>query len=588
MASPTGDGPDAGGGRAWRQVALVLSIGACAGLAAAALLLARDEGDERRPAPATATAPLRLTEVAAEAGLDFHHGAFRTAAPPEAQAMLGGGLCWIDVDGDGWLDLYAVDSTTDLERATGNLPGPPRNRLYLNDGGRFVDVSRGSGADLAMRGNGCVAADLDRDGDSDLLVTAVGPSALLWNDGDGTFTEGAADADAGLDGSGWYAGAAVGDVNGDGWPDVFLAGYVDMNAPIPSATQGFPNTYQGVRDLLFLSDGATGDGHPTFREVGIEAGIEAAGFEYGLGAVLSDFDRDGDLDLYVANDTNPNRLYENVPWPGGAEADPYGLGFRLGERAASAGVADPNAGMGIAAQDYDGNGRPDIVVTNARDQGHGVFRGQTLDLAAPAFFDARADFDDAFDASFTGFGASWADFDLDADLDLLLANGAIPVLRPRRDAEPMQLFQNGAAQGDATSFVDASREVGLLRATPRIGRGLALADYDNDGDVDAAVGSIGGPIALLRNDVRGGSWLEVSLDPPVPGAEVTVVLPDGRELRRVSLAGSSYLSSEDPRVHFGLGGAETVREVVVRLPGRDEQRLGAIEANRLVTVEVER
>ncbi len=167
-----------------------------------------------------------------------------------------------------------------------------------------------------------------------------------------------------------------------------------MDSPVAGATQGFPNTYTGVRDLLYLNDGRAEGGRVTFREVGMEAGLEVASFEYGLGALFSDLDGDGDLDLYVANDTKPNRLYDNVPWPGGAEADPAGLGFRFEELAARAGVADPNAGMGVAGADYDGDGRADLFVTNARGQVHGVFHGEDSDVDRPVL--RRT------------FGASWA------------------------------------------------------------------------------------------------------------------------------------------------------------------------------------
>jgi hypothetical protein len=528
-------------------------------------------------------AALRLEDVAGQVGLDFRQGAFRFGVSNDVVAMMGGGLCWIDYDRDGWLDLYVVNSYAERQSDRWEQEGGlPRSALFHNEGGTFVDASAGSGADLAVRGNGCVAADLDLDGWTDLYVTTTGTSALLWNDGDGTFTEGA--EAAGVDAFGWHAGAAVGDVNDDGWPDLFVAGYADLNTPIPSATQGFPNTYAGVRDLLYVSDGRTDDGRVTFRELGVEAGLEAAKFAYGLGAVFSDLDRDGDLDLYVANDTNPNRMYENVPWPGGAEADPAGLGFRFEERAASAGVADPNAGMGIAAADYDGDGRSDLFVTNARGQEHAAYRSQPLTGNAPAFVDSRSEVVQPFDGSFTGWGVTWTDLDLDTDLDLVLANGAVPVTDLKADAEPTQVLESRAAQGVPGAFQEASAVV-LEGARASVGRGSAAADFDNDGDLDVAVNSIGGPLVLLRNTAGTGNWLEVVVSEFRPGTEVTAVLPDGRELRRELQAGSSYLSSEDPRLHFGVGEARRVRELVVRFPDGVEMRLGGVAANQVVDVE---
>ena len=537
------------------------------------------EGTEDR-ASAASRGELQFVDVAGKVGLDFRHGAFRWDVTPDPPAMMGGGVCWLDYDGDGWLDLFAVNSFAEAEaprwREAGGLP---ETALYRNEEGEFVDVSAESGANLAVRGNGCVAADLDVDGDTDLYVTTARVNALLWNDGDGTFTEGA--VAAGVAAYGWRTGAAAGDVNGDGWPDLFVAGYADLSNPTAGASKGFPNTYLGVRDLLFLSNGPVDAGRVTFREVGMEAGLEAARFEYGLGALFSDLDRDGDLDLYVANDTNPNRLYENVAWPGGAKADPAGLGFRFGERAASAGVADPNAGMGIAGGDYDSDGRADLFVTNARGQLHAAFRSLPPDASEPSFEDSRADFEPALSDALTGWGASWADFDLDTDLDLVVVNGDVPVTDLSADAQVVQLFEND----DTGRFGDLTRQVGLDAVGPIPGRGGATADYDNDGDLDVAVGSIGGDLVLLENTGAGGNWLEVELEGFHPGALVTAVLPDGRELVREVRAGSSYLSSEDPRCHFGLGDAGEVSELVVRWPGGGESRLTAVDGNQLVRVE---
>jgi len=302
-------------------------------------------------------------------------------------------------------------------------------------------------------------------------------------------------------------------------------------------------------------------------------------FERGLGALFSDLDRDGDLDLYVANDTDPNRLYENVPWPGGVEADPAGLGFRFEERAAGAGVADPNAGMGIAAGDYDGDGREDLFVTNARSQVHAVYRSAPPDENEPSWLDVRSELGPSFSGS-TGWGVSWADLDLDADLDLLLVNGDVPVTDLEADAEPVQVFENLGAG----SFGDIGTAAGLDTVGRLLARGSAAADYDNDGDVDVAVATIGGDLVLLENTGTGGNWLEVALEGFHPGATVTAVLPDDRKLVREVLAGSSYLSSEDPRLHFGLGDAGTVR-LVVRWPRGEETTLDEVGANQVVVVE---
>jgi hypothetical protein len=526
--------------------------------------------------------PLELTDVAQAVGLNFRQGVFRWGASPDPSSMMGSGICWLDYDEDGWLDLFVVNSYTEREVSRWkNAGGLPRTALFHNVEGKFADVSAASGANLAVRGNGCVAADLDLDGHTDLYVTSARESVLLWNNGDGTFTEGA--RAAGVAVYGWHSGAAVGDVNRDGRPDLVVAGYTDLNAPRPEATQGFPQTFLGVRDLLFLNEGRTSGGHARFREVGRKAGLEVANFEHGLGVLLSDFERDGDLDVYVANDADPNRLYENVAWPGGAEADPAGLGFRFEERAGAAGVADPNAGMGIAGGDYDGDGRTDLFVTNAREQVHAVFRSKPPDENDPSYDDVRTDLGVDLGGS-TGWGVSWADLDLDTDLDLLFVNGHVPITNLAGDRELVRAFGNLTAQGMAGRFEDLGAQTGLDKVGPLLARGSAAADYDNDGDLDVAISTVGGRLVLLRNAHAGGTWLEVNLVGFHPGAEVTAVLSDGRRLRREVHAGSSYLSSEDPRVHFGLGGATKVRALVVRWPSGEETRLTDVAANQLVDV----
>jgi Na+-translocating ferredoxin:NAD+ oxidoreductase RnfD subunit len=526
------------------------------------------------PRSGSALSGIRLRNVAPQVGLDFRHGAFRFRVSRDPVAMMGGGLCWIDYDGDGWLDLYVVNShSIELDVAMWKQQGGlPRNALFRNERGRFVDVSRGSGTDLAVRGSGCVAADFDLDGRTDLYITTATFDALLWNEGNGRFVDGA--RAAGIDAYGWHTAAAVGDVNADGLPDLFVAGYTDPNTPVPDRAGGpFPTSHAAVRDRLYLNTGRAGNGHARFREVGQQSGIENARVEHGLGAVFTDVDGDGRVDLYVANDLDPNRLYRNAAWPGGVHADPVRLGFRFVETGRRDGVADRNAGMGVAAGDFSGDGRPDLFVTNSHGQLHGAFESRST----ASFADARPRFAGALDTTLAGWGVSWADLDLDGNLDLVVANGAIPVRDITRDAEPIQVFEHRRGR-----FAEAGASVGVGVGPLVIGRGLAAADYDNDGDTDVAVNSIGGPLVLLRNDGASGRWLEVRLRRFSPGARVTVVLPSGRRLVSEVHPGSSYLSSEDPRVHFGLGNARTVRELVVRYPDGTVSRLRNVASNQVV------
>src|SRR4029077_13375188 len=307
---------------------------------------------------------IRLTNVAPAAGLDFRQGSFRYGISRDDNAMMGGGLCWLDYNGDGWQDLFAVNSYSSADTAHWEAHGGlPRTQLFENVHGHFHNVTATARAGLRVQGDGCAAADLNGDGRPDLIVTTTTGIKLLWNNGNGTFTEGA--RAAGMTASGWYTGAAVAAVNGDGRPDGVIAGYTRPYDPVPNSLSGFPTNLVGVRDLLYLNEGNGPNGRAHFREVGIQAGLESSHFSHGLGATFLDVNGDGRPDLYVANDEDPNQLYVNVPWPGGAKADPAGLGFRFENRAAASGVADPYAGMGVAV-DGGGSGPLGLFVSNSR------------------------------------------------------------------------------------------------------------------------------------------------------------------------------------------------------------------------------
>ncbi len=556
-------------------VALVVAVGLVAVACGSASDGAVGADVDRPPDPSIEH--VQLVDVASEVGLDFRHGAFRWDTTGDPNAMMGAGLCWLDHDDDGWLDLFVVNTWSEGEWGRWYDEGAlPIARLYHNDRGRFTDVTAETGVGLEVRGNGCVAGDLDGDGLTDLYVTTERENVLLWNEDGERFV--ADDGSAGVNTPGWQAGAAIGDVNNDGLQDLFVAGYANLNGPIAGADKGFPNTFQAEPDLLFLNQGAEPGQRPAFVDVAAEVGIEAAQIDYGLGAMFTDVDRDGDLDLYVANDTHPNRLYVT-------RLDPDSpLGFTLDEQGEAAEVADENAGMGVASGDYDEDGRPDLVVTNMARQGHAVFRsieGEEPPTFAFSLNEMRlAD----LGRGRTGWGATWADLDLDTDLDLLLAHGSIPVRDLVDDREQLQAFENLTSSGERGAFTEVTDTVGLDRSGLHLARGLAAADYDNDGDVDVAVGTIGSPLALLRNTGAGGHSLVVAADPPTPGTIVAVTTADGTTVERELIAGSSYLSSEDPRAHIGLGENDVATVRVTWSDGR-QAVVADVDADQVLTVE---
>jgi cytochrome c peroxidase len=526
----------------------------------------------------------RLRDVAAEVGLDFRHGAFRTAISEDPAAAMGGGLCWLDYDNDGWLDLYLVNSYAEDEADYWQQQGGlPHSVLYRNAGGTFREVSRTAGADLRLRGNGCVAADFDRDGWTDLYITADGPNALLWNNGDGTFAEGA--AAAGVAAPEWNSAAVVGDLNADGWPDLFVASYIDLNHTIPRPSGAFPQDYYGLPDRLYLSSGPTPDGRVSFREVSRAAGLERA--ERGLGALLSDLDQDGDLDLYIANDGQPNRMYANEPRPDDAQ----GIGFRFVDLTGSANAGDSGSGMGIAGGDYDGDGLVDLFVTNWERELNALYRNEYAEAGHLTFRYSTFRIGLAgLGNGITGWGTALLDIDHDTDQDLLIVNGRVPVTNLASDPERVRLYRNISQDGTNSAarrghFREWTEAAGLEEVGPLLARGSAAADYDNDGDLDIAINTIAGQAVLLRNAGTGGNWLHVALPGFHPGARLRATLPDGRTLVRELYAGSSYLASEDPRLHLGLGTARSLPALEVRWPDGRTLRLRDVPANRILVLQ---
>lgn len=505
---------------------------------------------------------LALRDVAPEAGLIFQHGAFKESIDMDPAAMMGGGLCWIDFDSDGWLDLYVINSHSlheaDLLQSQGGLP---RNALFRNLGnGTFQDVSAGSGTDLALRGNGCIAGDIDQDGDTDIYITADGPNALLINQGNGMFIEGA--ERAGIASPEWSTAASMGDYDGDGLIDLYVSSYIDLEKKVPNPIGIFPQDFYGLQDHLYRN---RGDG--TFEDVAVQAGLTHQ--ERGMGSIFSDFNLDGNLDLYVTNDGQPNRLYLN-----------QGNGTFI-EDSQQMGVDDRGSGMGVSSGDYDGDGWFDMVITGFEKEYNVLYRNKALGGQPPEFsYETFHMGIQGFGQNQTGWGAGWLDLDLDSHLDLMTVQGKVPITDLEADRQPIRFYRN---RGDAT-FRDHSTLVGAKEIGPLLARGMAVADYDNDGDMDVAIATIGSPLTLLQTSGATGNWLTVSLDNFAPGTKLFATLPNGRTLIRELHCGSSYLASEDPRFHLGLGDAQQITHLRIVMPDGTQMEFNNIPANQIVYV----
>ena len=358
-----------------------------------------------------------------------------------------------------------------------------------------MNVTEASGAGLPMRGEGCVAADLNGDGHTDLFVTTATNDVLLWNNGDGTFTEGA--RKAGVVSFGWHSGAAVADVNGDGRPDLFVAGYTDMSSADPRLGHGLPDEPPRRARRALPERGRPALPARSARR----SGLDPPPYDHSLGAVFTDVNGDGRPDLYVANDEDPNRLYLNEP--GGP------LGFHFVDAAKSDGVADANAGMGIAAADFNGDGRPISSsptraarrTPSTRATGAGVRRRRARRSRA-----ARQPRPAGATRGSTSNNAA----------------SSTSCSRTARSPSPTSRRTPARCRCSRSAAAARSSTPALLPARCDVnGRGLAAADYDNDGRVDLAINSIGGKLLLLHNTSKAGHWLEVQVQPFSPGAVVT-------------------------------------------------------------------
>ena len=525
-----------------------------------------------------AEAEVQFVDVTAAAGIAFVHqnGATGEKHYPEIQ---GSGVVFFDYDGDGWLDLYFA-----------NTAGP--GALYRNrSDGRFEEATATAGVADSGYGMGCTAADYDQDGDLDLHITCYGPNILYRNNGDGSFTD--VTGRAGVGQPGFGTAAAFADYDQDGDPDLYVANYVEyppaVNAPCIQA-KGLqvycgPDAYEPQADVFFRNDG---DG--TFADVSDAAGLRPrAGRE--LGALFSDYDRDGDPDLYVAGDRTPNLLYRND-------------GGRFTEVGMLAGVAFDDAGealsgMGLAAADYDHNGFFDFFVTNYQWETNNLYRNLGNGFFADTTFGSGLGMPSL---RFLSWGTVFFDYDNDGDGDLFVANGHLDDNVELFDTSVTYAQRNQLFRNDGNGrFADVTDSAGPGMALVQVSRGAAVGDYDEDGDLDLVVTNNNQPAALLRND--GGNrnhWLNIKLTGNSSGASqggprspssnrdgigaLVEVMAQGRSQIDEVRSGSSFLSQNDLRLHFGLGALEKVESLKVRWPSGIVQELTGVEANQVLTL----
>ena len=527
----------------------------------------------------------QFVDIARHAGVVFHH---TNGASPDKHLVetMGSGGVLFDYDGDGWIDIFLVDGGSIADAAVARRA---RHRLFHNRGnGMFDDVSDRSGiqrgpaeAGRSVYGMGACAGDYDGDGLPDLYITNQGPNALYRNRGDGTFADVTARARVGD--ARWGAGCAFADLDRDGDLDLWVVNYVDAD-PAHSPYCGdakaglryycHPLKYQPLPNVVYRNDGGV------FTDVSAASGVGGLRSN-GLGVVVSDYDNDGWPDVFVANDTMPNFLFRNTGH------------MRFVESALQTGIAvaadgRTRAGMGIDAADYDGDGRLDLAITNLDFEMHTLRRGLDRGLFADATTESGIGFPTL---PFVGFGVAFLDFDNDAQIDLAVANGHIldnaPRYRPGSTYEQRKLlFRNTTLR----RFVEVGRSAGAAFTMPKVGRGLATGDIDNDGDLDLLVTNNGQDAELLRND--GGNRhhaLLVQLRGAPPnreaiGARVSVTSGGRTQLRDVR-AGSSYLSQNDLRVHVGLGDATTVDRIRVRWPSGRLEDVVNVAADQIITIE---
>jgi hypothetical protein len=525
-------------------------------------------GNAKIPAPVP-----WFSDVTHAAGIDFHLTCGSLEKLYIVETMCGGAAAF-DYDNDGWMDILLVDGSTLADYRAGKCHPP---RLYHNNhDGTFTDVSAKSGLNFCGWGYGVAVGDFDNDGWEDVYITGFHGSALYRNNHDGTFSDVTSKAGVG-NADRWGTSAAFGDYDNDGKLDLYVANYVDVDiSNLPKFGDGpfcqyrgipvncGPRGLKGARDRLYHNNG---DG--TFTDVTEKLGMDRDSY-YGLGVLWLDYDKDGCLDLYVANDSSPSLLYHNNCKGGftevGAEA---GLAYSSDGR--------EQAGMGVDSADYDGDGWPDIVKTNFSDDStnlyHNDHNGEFTDLAGAAGIGGVS-------SPYLGFGVKFFDYDNDGWPDIFIANGHVdPQVEGQSFgvgyAERPFLFHNLKAG----KFEEVGDRAGSTFAKKYVGRAAVTADFWNRGRQDLLISNLDASPVLLRNDVpAAGHWLQIKTIGSKSnrdgfGARVEVTV-DGATRSADVRAGSSFESSSDPRVHFGLGAATKVDSIVIHWPSGLVEKLG--------------
>ncbi len=537
------------------------------------------------------TGPIIFQDVAKIARLtQWHH----TAGTPEKRLILeakGPGVCLLDYDNDGWLDIYLVNGST-YDALDGKATPPHAALFHNNHDGTFTDVTQKAGVANDRWGYGCAVGDYDNDGWPDLYVTNYGKNRLYHNNHDGTFTD--EGEKAGVTVGTWSTGATFGDYDGDGRLDLFVDGYAQMDLTNPplsgSKAVNFafcqyrgvqvmcgPRGLKGEHDHLFHNNG-----NGTFTDVSKKLGVDDPNGYYGLGALFVDVNGDGKPDLLVANDSTPNYLYMNKG-DGTFEDQSYASGFALNSDGREA------ANMGLAAGDYENNGHLSIVSTTFADDYNILFQNDGTGFFTDVSYQAGIA---ESSIPFVSFADGFLDYDNDGWKDLLIINGHVyPEVDKHPEwgtsyAERPLLYHN--LKNGKFELVPAVEGTGL--AVVSVGRGAAFGDVFNDGKIDVVINNMDGVPVLLRNvNADHHHWVELRLiggpKSPRDAVGATVYLAaDGMRQRGDVLSGGSYLSSNDLRVHFGLGDASDAGSAEIHWPSGAKETIKLPAEDRIYTI----